>query len=415
MLPELKTTKYSFLPACTQEEDAELLADIQARGVLVPVHIDPDNNILDGHRRYQAARRAHLDNIPTYLVDTRQMSEDEVRGLVLSLNVNRRHLTQAQKRELIAQHLKQNPELSNRQIAGQVGVNHETVATVRGGLESTGGIRQMDKTLGKDGKERPSRRPTLISATSTKQISEAQEALKYIEQPREGTMSSHQLRSRVSAAKHNKRREEAAKLNPTPPDHIDIVHVRDFEELPITGGVNLIYTDPPYVKDFMPHWERLGKWAAEVLVEGGLFVTYSGQINLPEVMASLCKNLKYVWQLIITFVGPQKSTHKYKINCGYRPVLVFCKGDYKPERVIRDTFESDGPEKEYHPWQQALAPAKFWIEKLSKQGDLVCDPFVGSGTFALASMQLGRRFIGCDKDAATVKVALARLTEKNPD
>ena len=37
------------------------------------------------------------------------------------------------------------------------------------------------------------------------------------------------------------------------------------------------------------------------------------------------------------------------------------------------------------------------------------DPFVGSGTVAVVAAKLGRRFIGCDIDAAAVEVARGRV------
>ena len=60
----------------------------------------------------------------------------------------------AAKRTLIEAELKDNPERSNRQVAVELGVNHETVIAARKKLEATGGIRQLDKTVGKDGKAR---------------------------------------------------------------------------------------------------------------------------------------------------------------------------------------------------------------------------------------------------------------------
>jgi len=42
---------------------------------------------------------------------------------------------------------------------------------------------------------------------------------------------------------------------------------------------------------------------------------------------------------------------------------------------------------------------------------LVVDPFLGSGTTALACLQLGRRFIGCDIDAGAVAIARRRVQD----
>lgn len=76
---------------------------------------------------------------------------------VLAANVHRRHLTTEQKRELIAKVLKAKPGESNRKIAKQTKADHKTVAAVRGDLESTGEIPQLEKTTGADGKQRKSR------------------------------------------------------------------------------------------------------------------------------------------------------------------------------------------------------------------------------------------------------------------
>lgn len=45
------------------------------------------------------------------------------------------------------------------------------------------------------------------------------------------------------------------------------------------------------------------------------------------------------------------------------------------------------------------------IERLTKPGDLVCDPFLGGGTTAVACLSLGRRFVGCDINADAVAAA----------
>jgi hypothetical protein len=70
------------------------------------------------------------------------------------LNLARRHLSQEQKRGLIADELRADPERSNRQVAEGLGVSHVTVGGVRGDLETTEQIDQLDKTVGKDGKKR---------------------------------------------------------------------------------------------------------------------------------------------------------------------------------------------------------------------------------------------------------------------
>jgi DNA modification methylase len=49
------------------------------------------------------------------------------------------------------------------------------------------------------------------------------------------------------------------------------------------------------------------------------------------------------------------------------------------------------------------------MKLLSFPGDLVVDPFVGSGTTAIVARSLGRRFWGCDRNQTAVERAWRRL------
>lgn len=67
-----------------------------------------------------------------------------------------------------------------------------------------------------------------------------------------------------------------------------------------------------------------------------------------------------------------------------------------------------------HPTQKPLEVIKWCLELYSKPGDLVLDPFMGSGTTGVACALLGRRFIGIDRDPeyltmAKRRIALAKL------
>jgi len=50
----------------------------------------------------------------------------------------------------------------------------------------------------------------------------------------------------------------------------------------------------------------------------------------------------------------------------------------------------------------------------SKPGDLVLDPFNGTGTTGAVAKRLGRRYIGIERDAAYAKAAEARIAEVTP-
>jgi len=54
-----------------------------------------------------------------------------------------------------------------------------------------------------------------------------------------------------------------------------------------------------------------------------------------------------------------------------------------------------------------------FIERITSPGQLVVDPFLGSGTTALACKKLGRRLIGCDVDVNAVATARQRVADTN--
>ena len=64
-----------------------------------------------------------------------------------------------------------------------------------------------------------------------------------------------------------------------------------------------------------------------------------------------------------------------------------------------------------HPWEQSVGEARALIQNLTAVDALVVDPFVGSGTVALAAYQAGRRCIAADISEEYVGMAGARLAQ----
>jgi len=52
---------------------------------------------------------------------------------------------------------------------------------------------------------------------------------------------------------------------------------------------------------------------------------------------------------------------------------------------------------------------KYLIKLVSREGAIVLDPFVGSGTTAIACLKLNRKFIGIEKEEEYIKIANARI------
>jgi site-specific DNA-methyltransferase (adenine-specific) len=66
-------------------------------------------------------------------------------------------------------------------------------------------------------------------------------------------------------------------------------------------------------------------------------------------------------------------------------------------------------EKRYHPTQKPVKLFMDILEKYSKPDDLVLDPFLGSGTTAIACQKTGRRYIGIEKIPEYCEIARRRI------
>jgi site-specific DNA-methyltransferase (adenine-specific) len=65
-----------------------------------------------------------------------------------------------------------------------------------------------------------------------------------------------------------------------------------------------------------------------------------------------------------------------------------------------------------HPAPFPVALPRRLIELYTYEGDLVLDPFIGSGTTAVAAVRTGRRYVGVETDAGYIELARARLAEE---
>ncbi len=220
--------KYQVMPPLSANEYEELKADIQARGVLIPVEYDETGEILDGHHRVQICEELGIIEWPR--VVRLGLSESGKLTHARQLNLARRHLDREQKRGLIAQQLRETPELSNRQIAESLGVDHKTVSAQREELISTGEIPQLDKTIGADGRER----------TTTP---ERPSAYRYIDPSREGRKAVKESAKAIRTEETEQRRKERIEK---------IVEISAGNQ-PIEGigKYPVIYCDPPWRYEYI--------------------------------------------------------------------------------------------------------------------------------------------------------------------
>ncbi|MDA8309420.1 MAG: DNA methyltransferase [Actinomycetota bacterium] len=89
-------------------------------------------------------------------------------------------------------------------------------------------------------------------------------------------------------------------------------------------------------------------------------------------------------------------------------------GATSPAIKRREVEGRGGPEaRPLHSWQQAVEPVIHWVQMTSEPGELVMDPFLGSGTTAVAAIGAGRRFVGGDIEAGNVATAKERLEQEH--
>lgn len=62
-----------------------------------------------------------------------------------------------------------------------------------------------------------------------------------------------------------------------------------------------------------------------------------------------------------------------------------------------------------HPAVYPVGLPDFFIRLMTKEGDVVVDPFLGSGTTALAAVKLGRQFLGIEQNEEYVRLAESRI------
>ena len=97
-----------------------------------------------------------------------------------------------------------------------------------------------------------------------------------------------------------------------------------------------------------------------------------------------------------------------KVNTFWKPVLWFVKGEYQ-DGWVGDVCQSGNVSKLYHEWEQSKSGMASIVERFTKPGDLILDPFCGTGTTGVAALRLKRRFVGIDNDGETIEIAKARI------
>jgi hypothetical protein len=187
----------------------------------------------------------------------------------------------------------------------------------------------------------------------------------------------------------------------------------DFRSADIADeSVDLILTDPPYPAKDAPLWDALAELALRVLRPGGILAALCGKIDLPDRMDRLAASgLHYGWMYCQPLPGSSTRILGRHVAQGWKPWLCYSKGPWPSGRINwhGDMLTPGGRDKSAYAWQQQLAPAVSLIGCLAPTDGMVLDPFLGSGTYGVAALQAGRRFIGVELDLRRAADAAGRI------
>ncbi len=131
-------------------------------------------------------------------------------------------------------------------------------------------------------------------------------------------------------------------------------------------------------------------------------------------------NLAPIWEPIAWFFKPYPHTITdvvLKNEVGAMNVAAVQSDGKNPNNLIKRWFEED--EHRWHEAQKPVSILEFLITLATRKQQIVLDPFIGSGSTAVACQRLNRQFIGFDINPEYVTIAKSRLSstslyEKTP-
>ena len=246
--------------------------------------------------------------------------------------------------------------------------------------------------------------------------------------------------------------------NPFPEHCLNKVLCRSSEDMSMIPdcSLHLMITSPPYnvskeydtdlsLDEYLQLLTRVFKETHRVLIEGGracVNVANLGRkpyIPLNSHVSKLMTDIGFfmrgevIWHKgasagSSTAWGSWMSASNPTLRDTHEYILIFSKGTYQRKdgrsTIGRDDFMewtksiwhfgAESAQRVGHPAPFPVELPHRLIQLFSFTGDIVLDPFVGSGTTGLAALKAGRRFLGFDTNEAYVKLAEQRLASHKP-
>lgn len=189
-----------------------------------------------------------------------------------------------------------------------------------------------------------------------------------------------------------------------------------LEILPLLDKVDLVLTDPPYGIDYDRNKKHKG------IVIDNKVIGDNKPFN-PEIL--LKYNRLILWGANCyssklsdspTWIVWEKSlidTSKSGQSSDFEMAWSNCIGRSRIFRYLWAGCYRQGENNQYlHPTQKPEALMKFCISLDKSNPQTILDPFLGSGTTAVAAKQLGRKFIGIEISEKYCEIARQRLAQE---
>ena len=198
-----------------------------------------------------------------------------------------------------------------------------------------------------------------------------------------------------------------------------IYHGDCRELLPLIGAVDLVLTDPPYGVDFDTDFTR---FTGGVAAPTGSHAAVHGDAEPfdPALLSGYKRRIMFGANCYSDALGrgswivwDKRAPGGSKNVMSDGEVAWYSQGH--GVYIWSHTWDGFNRASErgtaYHPTQKPVALMRWVLERWSKPGELILDPFMGSGPVARASRDLGRRYIGIEIEERYCEIAAKRLAQ----
>ena len=185
--------------------------------------------------------------------------------------------------------------------------------------------------------------------------------------------------------------------------------------------IDLVVTDPPYLVNYVPrdgrrcsgdnsdYWLKPAfRELYRVLKPNSFCATFYGWPCVERFM-TVWKEVGFRPVSHLTWTKSHSSRSGYTESFHEVGYLLVKGRPPKPAKAIPDVLPWEYTGNRLHPNEKPVIAITPLIEAFSRPGDVVLDPFCGSGTTGIAAKQCGRQFILIEKTWQYHKTALKRL------